>query len=263
MKASVVRRARTAAWRSCVAPSVSWRAGPPPSVGAARASGGSRPCRPERRLTREHDAGAVGRQPRIGRDGEAVEVVGASGSGHGLLRAGLGAHGCRHGRGASATAGSRQSTRWSTGYHRAAMAAREQLSLRLEPGAPAAEPPATLAADVAASRRPSRSTPPTTCSSRRGAAYRALAFVGPAERAGTRRRPDRRRDGAGPRVARCRSSPGSAVRVDARSAVLDGELVAVDGAGRADDDGLRDAPQRARRAGRSRSSRSTCSTSTA
>ena len=37
-------------------------------------------------LHREHDAGAVRRQPGIVRDGEAVEVVRARGSGHGLLR---------------------------------------------------------------------------------------------------------------------------------------------------------------------------------
>lgn len=62
---------------------------------------------------------------------------------------------------------------------------------------------------------------------------RALAFVGPAEAAGAgdvRIVDGDGRDvgGAFPELA------GMAVRVDARSAVLDGELVVVDGAGRAD-----------------------------
>jgi bifunctional non-homologous end joining protein LigD len=62
---------------------------------------------------------------------------------------------------------------------------------------------------------------------------RALAFVGPAERAGTG--DVRIVDGEGRDVgASLPELAGMAVRVDARSAVLDGELVAVDDAGRAD-----------------------------
>ncbi len=62
---------------------------------------------------------------------------------------------------------------------------------------------------------------------------RALAFVGPAERAGTG--DVRIVDGEGRDIgASLPELAGMAVRVDARSAVLDGELVAVDDAGRAD-----------------------------
>ena len=56
---------------------------------------------------------------------------------------------------------------------------------------------------------------------------------------------------------------GLAVRVAARSAVLDGELVVVDARGRADDEALRRAAVRASPGGRWRCSCSTCSTSTA
>ena len=62
---------------------------------------------------------------------------------------------------------------------------------------------------------------------------RALAFVGPAEAAGDG--DVRIVDGAGREVgAKLSELGGMAVRLDARSAVLDGELVAVDDAGRAD-----------------------------
>ena len=56
---------------------------------------------------------------------------------------------------------------------------------------------------------------------------------------------------------------GLAVRVAARSAILDGELVVVDGAGRADARGAGATAGAASRAGRSRSWPSTCSISTA
>jgi bifunctional non-homologous end joining protein LigD len=66
---------------------------------------------------------------------------------------------------------------------------------------------------------------------------RALAFVGPAETAG--RGAVRIVDGAGRDIGeRLPELSGMAVRLDARSAILDGELVAVDDAGRADNDEL-------------------------
>jgi bifunctional non-homologous end joining protein LigD len=67
---------------------------------------------------------------------------------------------------------------------------------------------------------------------------RALAFIGPAESAGNG--DVRIVDGSGREVgARLPELGGMAVRLDARSAILDGELVAVDDAGRADDAELR------------------------
>jgi bifunctional non-homologous end joining protein LigD len=67
---------------------------------------------------------------------------------------------------------------------------------------------------------------------------RALAFIGPADAAGGGA--VRIRDGDGRDVGTHLSElAGMAVRLDARSAVLDGELVAVDDAGRADDRELR------------------------
>ncbi len=66
---------------------------------------------------------------------------------------------------------------------------------------------------------------------------RALAFVGPASRVGDGE--VRLLDGEGRDLSTAlRELAGLAVRVDARSAVLDGELVVVDGAGRADAAGL-------------------------
>ena len=80
---------------------------------------------------------------------------------------------------------------------------------------------------------------------------RALAFIGPAELPGAG--DVRLVDGAGRDLApRLPELAGLAVRVDARSAVLDGELVVVDGAGRADADELARAARRRARAGRSR-----------
>jgi bifunctional non-homologous end joining protein LigD len=67
---------------------------------------------------------------------------------------------------------------------------------------------------------------------------RALALIGPAEVAGDG--DVRIVDGSGRDVgARLPELGGMAVRLDARSAILDGELVAVDDAGRADDAELR------------------------
>ncbi|MBA2719906.1 MAG: hypothetical protein H0U52_11800 [Chloroflexi bacterium] len=66
---------------------------------------------------------------------------------------------------------------------------------------------------------------------------RALAFIGPAEGAGEGA--VRIVDGGGRDVGdRLPELAGMAVRLDARSAILDGELVAVDDAGRADADAL-------------------------
>jgi bifunctional non-homologous end joining protein LigD len=66
---------------------------------------------------------------------------------------------------------------------------------------------------------------------------RALAFVGPAEVPGSG--DVRLLDGDGRDLAPLMPElSGLAVRIDARSAVLDGELVVVDAAGRADPDGL-------------------------
>jgi bifunctional non-homologous end joining protein LigD len=66
---------------------------------------------------------------------------------------------------------------------------------------------------------------------------RALAFIGPAETAGGGA--VRIVDGDGRDIgAQLPELSGMAVRIDARSAILDGELVAVDDAGRADNDEL-------------------------
>ena len=90
--------------------------------------------------------------------------------------------------------------------------------------------------------------------------HRALAFVGPSDRVGggevAARGPGRAR-----LIARLPELAGIAVRLAARSAVLDGELVVVDAHGRADDDALR-AGSTATPAGRSRTWCSTCSIST-
>jgi bifunctional non-homologous end joining protein LigD len=110
----------------------------------------------------------------------------------------------------------------------------EQLSLRLEPALP--DP-----GDVA----PMWPTPladpfdsPAFLFEPTWGGHRALAFIGPARRAGTGA--TRLVDPSGNElVARLPELAGIAVRVAARSAVLDGELVVVDGQGRADDEALR------------------------
>ena len=91
--------------------------------------------------------------------------------------------------------------------------------------------------------------------------HRVLAYVEPAERAGDGE--VRLVDGAGRELAaRLPELAGLAVRVAARSAVLDGELVVVDARGRADDEALRGAAGRAPGTDRWPSWCSTCSTST-
>ena len=119
----------------------------------------------------------------------------------------------------------------SSGYHRSTM--RDQLSLRLEPDVPTLPNlPATLRPMLARPlAEPFDSTAhlfePTW------GGLRALAFVGPAEVAGSGH--VRLVDGDGRDVAPALPElAGLAVRIDARSAVLDGELVVVDAAGRAD-----------------------------
>ena len=110
---------------------------------------------------------------------------------------------------------------------------RDQLSLRLEPGI------ATLP-NLPEGLRPM--LPRSTAEPFDSATHlfepawgglRALAFIGPADVAGGG--DVRIVDGAGREVGLALPELGGmAVRLDARSAVLDGELVAVDHAGRAD-----------------------------
>jgi len=110
---------------------------------------------------------------------------------------------------------------------------RDQLSLRLEPDvATLPNLPATLRPMLPRPlAEPFDSTAHLFEPSWGG--LRALAFIGPAEIAGSG--DVRLLDGEGRDVAPTLSElAGLAVRVDARSAVLDGELVVVDAAGRAD-----------------------------
>jgi bifunctional non-homologous end joining protein LigD len=123
----------------------------------------------------------------------------------------------------------------SSGYHRSTM--RDQLSLRLEPDvATLPNLPATLRPMLPRPlAEPFDSTAHLFEPSWGG--LRALAFIGPAEVAGSG--DVRLFDGEGRDVAPTLSElAGLAVRIDARSAVLDGELVVVDAAGRADADEL-------------------------
>ena len=114
------------------------------------------------------------------------------------------------------------------------MAADEQLSFRLDPALPA---PGVIA-PMWPVPRPDAFDSPDHLFEPTWGGHRVLAFVGPAERAGTG--DVRIVDPTGLDLApRLPELQGLAVRVNARSAVLDGELVVVDGAGRADDDGLR------------------------
>jgi bifunctional non-homologous end joining protein LigD len=111
---------------------------------------------------------------------------------------------------------------------------RDQLSLRLEPEIPTLPNlPATLRPMLPRPLpEPFDSTAHLFEPSWGG--LRALAFVGPAEAAGTG--DVRVVDGDGRELAAALPElAGLAVRVDARSAVLDGELVVVDAAGRADE----------------------------
>lgn len=111
----------------------------------------------------------------------------------------------------------------------------EQLSLRLDPALP-------RPGDVAPMWPTPSNDPfdsPAHLFEPTWGGHRALAFVGPAERPGAgdvRIVDPTGRD----LVGRLPELAGLAVRVAARSAVLDGELVVVDARGRADDEALRD-----------------------
>ena len=202
------------------------------------------------RLERDERQCAVRREPRVGRDAQAVQVVG------GERTRQAESSGCQ----APARVGLRASDDpESSGYHRTTM--RDQLSLRLEPDVPTLPNlPVTLRPMLARPLpEPFDSTAHLFEPSWGG--LRALAFVGPAESAGAG--DVRLFDGDGRDLtAALPELAGLAVRIDARSAVLDGELVVV---GR-----QRPAPMRpsstagwlANAAGRSRSSRSTSSIST-
>lgn len=110
----------------------------------------------------------------------------------------------------------------------------EQLSLRLEPALP-------RPGDVAPMWPTPRADPfdsPDYLFEPTWGGHRVLAFVGPSEAAGAGE--VRIVDPNGLELAqRLPELAGLAVRIAARSAVLDGELVVVDGRGRADDDALR------------------------
>jgi ATP-dependent DNA ligase len=111
----------------------------------------------------------------------------------------------------------------------------EQLSLRLEPALP-------RPGDVAPMWPTPCPTPfdsPDFLFEPTWGGHRALAFVGPADRPGDGE--SRLVDPNGLElVPRLPELAGLAVRLAARSAVLDGELVAVDERGRADDQALRE-----------------------
>jgi bifunctional non-homologous end joining protein LigD len=111
----------------------------------------------------------------------------------------------------------------------------EQLSLRLEPALPR---PGDVAPMWPTPRADAFDSPDYLFEPTWGG-HRALAFVGPSEAPGGGEA--RIVDPAGHElVARLPELAGLAVRVAARSAVLDGELVVVDARGRADDDALRE-----------------------
>ncbi len=110
----------------------------------------------------------------------------------------------------------------------------EQLSLRLEPALPR---PGDVAPMWPTPLQDAFDSPDYLFEPTWGG-HRALAFVGPSDRPGDGS--VRLVDPTGLELAeRLPELAGLAVRVAARSAVLDGELVVVDGRGRAGDDALR------------------------
>jgi bifunctional non-homologous end joining protein LigD len=121
------------------------------------------------------------------------------------------------------------------GYHRVAMT--DQLSLRLEPDLPTLPNLPTTLRPMLARPIPEAFDSPDHLFEPSWGGVRALVFVGPADAPGAG--DVRIVDGSGADVsAALPELAGLAVRVDARSAVLDGELVLVDGEGRADAAGL-------------------------
>jgi bifunctional non-homologous end joining protein LigD len=111
----------------------------------------------------------------------------------------------------------------------------EQLSFRLEPALPR---PGDLA-PMWPTPFPEPFDSPDFLFEPTWGGHRVLAFIDPAERAGDGE--VRLVDGAGRDLAgRVPELAGLAVRVAARSAVLDAELVVVDGRGRANDEALRE-----------------------
>ena len=111
----------------------------------------------------------------------------------------------------------------------------EQLSFRLEPALPR---PGDLA-PMWPTPHPEPFDSPDFLFEPTWGGHRVLAFIDPAERAGDGE--VRLVDGAGRDLAgRVPELAGLAVRVAARSAVLDAELVVVDGGGRANDEALRE-----------------------
>ena len=194
-------------------------------------------------LHREHDAAAVGRQAGIERDGEAVQVVGACGSGHGLLRGGSASGGLAGNTGPGGGARIGDAAGRPVYPRRSPRDGRATIDPRWPPSS---SPSGSIRRSrhrvpsrrCGRSRARTRSTRPTTCSSPPGAATGSSrssarpSCPAPATSASwTRPGLD-----LAPRLPEL---SGLAVRVAARSAVLDGELVVVDGAGRADDEALR------------------------
>jgi bifunctional non-homologous end joining protein LigD len=111
----------------------------------------------------------------------------------------------------------------------------EQLSLRLEPALPS---PGDVA-PMWPTPRPDPFDSADYLFEPTWGGHRVIAFIGPADRPGAG--DARLVDPAGNElVGRLPELAGLAVRVAARSAVLDGELVVVDALGRADDDALRE-----------------------
>ena len=227
-----------------------WRSRPRPERRLARLAGPVDRRQPHGRavavaghgaaLDRERDPRAVRGQPGVGRDGEPVQVVGTRGSGQGVppLVAWTAA---ARGMGGRDGAGPVYPGRGAT----------------IGPRWPSSSPSSS------SRRSPARGTS-RPCGRRRApdpfdaddwlfeptwGGHRVLVFVGPADLPG----------GGDVRVMDARGAAfegvlpelaGLAVRVAARSAVLDGELVVVDARGRADDDALARPAVRAARAGR-------------
>jgi bifunctional non-homologous end joining protein LigD len=115
----------------------------------------------------------------------------------------------------------------------------DQLSLRLEPDLPTLPNLPTTLRPMLARPLPDAFDSPDHVFEPSWGGVRALVFVGPAERAGAGEVRVVDADGED-RSAVLPELAGLAVRVDARSAVLDGELVVVDAAGRSDLEGLRE-----------------------